>query len=304
MLALVAVPYRQNTWALRLQDDMLEEPEAFQVRPGLFVVATATRFRLYRPSLFEGSAIVETVACRASEALTRQSMAGAFYAGMSESWPVATPPAQEAPASVLLRHIHRLAANYQTTSATPPVMRQVAERLGDCGRQVAAAHCRQVAEEEAGHDTLALMDLAALGLPARQLVERLKPKNAVALVDLFRSMAGSDAPISTLGYAYGLERAALFTKVAAIEAIDAAMPPGVLATRCLRVHSAVGGDSGHVAESVALISTLPPNDRAAVARATYATGRLMYGEPDDYPGDAAMRALLRDVGWTHSAAQD
>lgn len=232
-------------------------------------------------------------------ALTRQSLAGAFYAGMSERRPVAPQSAKERTSSgVLLRHIHRLAGSYQTTSATPPVMRQVAERLEACGQANAAAHCRQVADDESGHDTLALMDLAALGLPAQQLVERLKPKNVLALVDLFRSMADSQQPISTLGYAYGLERAALFTKAAAIEAIDAAMPPGVMATRCMRVHSAVGSDSGHVAESIALIASLAPDDRDCVARATYATVRLMFAEPDDYPGDDWMRALLGDLGWT------
>ena len=95
-------------------------------------------------------------------------------------------------------------ANSAITSDEP--MRRVAQRLAVRGQPVVAEHCLQVAEEESGHDTLALMDLTALGLPAQAFVNRLRPKNALALVDQFSRFADSDQPIAVLGYAYALER--------------------------------------------------------------------------------------------------
>jgi hypothetical protein len=175
-------------------------------------------------------------------------------------------------------------------------MRRVAERLVARGQHTAARHCLHVAEEESGHDTLALMDLAALGLPAQEFVAHLQPKSFMALVELFTRFADSDAPIAVLGYAYALERMSLFSTAESIAAIERLIPAGIKATRCLRVHSAVGSDAGHVAESIAFLSTLPP-DRAAIARATYETVSLLCAAWRDYPGDEATRALLDEFGW-------
>lgn len=272
--------------------------EVVQLQSGLFVAAAATHFRLYRPSLFEHPILSQTVPTSGIAVLTRQVLAGALYAGMGDKRTLAKAACQrDVKNSILLRHIFSLAASYQTTSVTPPVMRQAAEALEARGQKTAAEHCRKVAVEEAGHDTLALMDLTALGLPAQQLVERLRPEKSLALADLFRSMAVSQEPITTLGYAYALERVALFTTSATIEAVETAMPPGVNATRCLRVHSAVGSDSGHVTESIDLIASLPPKDRVSVAQAAFATARLMFSELDGYPGDDGMRTLLGELGW-------
>jgi hypothetical protein len=136
-----------------------------------------------------------------------------------------------------------------------------------------------------------------LGLPAQEFVARLRPKNSLSLVELFTRVADYDAPIAALGYGYALERTALFTREESIAAIERLIPAGVQATRCLRVHSAVGADVQHVAESLAFMATLPPEDRAAIARATYETISLHCATPRDYPGDAAMRALLDEFGW-------
>ena len=99
-----------------------------------------------------------------------------------------------------------------------------------------------------------------------------------------------------LGYVYVMERMALRNTAASIEALERLLPPGVRATRCMRVHSSVGRDATHVAESVEVIATLPPEDRGTIARAAFETSSLMHKEASDYPGDQAMRGILKEIG--------
>jgi hypothetical protein len=47
---------------------------------------------------------------------------------------------------------------------------------------------------------------------------------------------------------------------------------------------------------------LPPEDRAAIARPTYQTISLQCAAPRDYPGDAAMRAVLDEYSWAMAEA--
>jgi hypothetical protein len=272
--------------------------DSVRLAPSIYLQASPQKFRLHRLLPWDIALCTETLQETGDTDVARQMMAGAFYAGLrqrasdnkiADDFVTTTAPS-------LLRYIHSLAGAYQTTHATPPTMRHVAERLGARGRHTAARHCLHVAEEESGHDTLALMDLEALGLPAQEFVAHLQPKSSLALVELFTRFADSDVPIAVLGYAYALERMALFATAESITAIERLIPAGIKATRCLRVHSAVGSDAAHVAESIAFLATLPPEDRAAIARATYATISLHCAAPSDYPGDAAMLALLAEFG--------
>lgn len=274
--------------------------ESIQLAPGIYLQASAQKFRLYRLLPWDASPCQEMLMASGDLALTRQMMAGAFYAGLSQRADAAkdTSTAIMARAPSLLHYIYRLASSWQTTHATPPTMRRVSQRLMARGQNKVAAHCFEVAEEESGHDTLALMDLAALGLPAQAFVDRFAPENAVALVAQFTRFADSDEPIAVLGYAYTLERLALFNTETSIAAIERLIPVGVNATRCLRVHSAVGSDAGHVAESLEIIAALPAPDRAAIVRAVYVTTRLQSAATPDYPGDDAMRALLDEFEWS------
>jgi Iron-containing redox enzyme len=268
--------------------------EGILLAPSVYLEASSQRFRLHRMLRLDVAAYPETLQETGNTDITRQLMAGAFYAGfrqraseerIGDEYVTDTAPS-------LLQYIHMLAGAYQTTHATPPTMRRVAERLAERGQHTAARYCLHVAEEESGHDTLALMDLAALGLPAQGFVARLQPRSSLALVELFTRLADSDAPIAVLGYAYALERMSLFSTAESIAAIERLIPAGIKATRCLRVHSAVGSDAGHVAESIAFIATLPRENRGAIARATYETASLLRAAWRDYPGDEAMRALL------------
>jgi hypothetical protein len=270
--------------------------ETIRLAPSVYLQISPRKFRVYRLLPWEVAPGNETLQEAGDINVTRQMLAGAFYAGFLHR-----PPDNQRtaglPAPSLLSHIRSLAASYQTTRATPPTMRRVVGRLAGRGQHAAAAHCLRVAEEESGHDRLALKDLAELGLPAHEFVAYLQPKPALAMVELFTRLADSDEPIAVLGYVYALERMALFSTEASVAAIERLLPAGIKATRCLRVHSAAGSDIRHVAESIAFIATLPPDDRAAIARATYETISLMCTAPSDYPGDGPLRALLDQFGW-------
>jgi hypothetical protein len=273
--------------------------DSIRLAPSVYLQASPQKFRLHHLLPWETAPCIETLQETGDTNVTRQMVAGAFYAGLrqraceekiADEHVTATAPS-------LLRYIHSLAGAYQTAHATPPTMRRVAERLAARGQHTWAKHCLHVAEEETGHDTLALMDLAALCLPAQEFAAHLQPKSSLALVELFAHFADSDAPIAVLGYAYALERMSLFSTAESIAAIERLMPAGIKATRFLRVHSAVGSDAGHVAESIAFMATLAPEDRGAIARAAYETASLLCAALRDYPGDEAMCALLDKFRW-------
>ncbi len=273
--------------------------EAVRLAPSVYLQASPQKFRLHRLLPWDVAPCTEALQETGDTNVTRQLMAGAFYAGFpqrSADEKIAD-DSVTATAPSLLRHIHSLAGSYQTTHATPPTMHRVAAYFTARGRDAVAARCLRVAKEESGHDLLALSDIAALGLPARELVARLQPATSRALVKSFTRYAESEQPIAVFGYPYAIERMALFNTAESVAAVERVIPAGIKATRCLRVHSAVGSDAGHVAESIAFMATLPPEDRAAIARATHETIALQCAAPSDYPGDAAMRALLDEFGW-------
>lgn len=267
----------------------MRDIEILKFPDGTFVAASAKKFWRQRPSWFGDSVFLDYLMEQGSAPHTRQLLAGALLAGYSSH--VAGEGVAEAQEPSLERHIYNLAASYQTTHATPPTMRHVAERFSAMGIPTLAEHCLHVAEEEAGHDVLALKDLASLGLRAEALVQDIRPATALAMVEIFQRFAQGPRPIAVLGYAYALERFALFQTAGRIEAIEALLPPGINATRCLRVHSGVGTDAHHVAESIDFISNLGPDDRKEIAWAAFETAALM-ATPSDYPGHAAMTSII------------
>lgn len=273
--------------------------EAITLPHGYFLEALPERFRVRRLMPWEPPPRDEHVEACGDEKTTRHLMAGACYAAMSHAVALDDGAnAVDVPVhALLLHHVHQLSGAYQTTHATPPVMRAVAARMQELQREDVATHCLKVAEEESGHDTLALKDLAALGLSAQQLVSDYQPSLSLQLVALFRELAQSAEPISVLGYVYTLERFSLFKTEAHIAAIEKEIPSGIKATRCMRVHSAVGSDAGHVDEALLFITGLPSTDRAAIARAVYASTLLLFGKAD-YPGDTVMHEILLQYGWS------
>ena len=184
-----------------------------------------------------------------------------------------------------------LCSSYRTTHATPPLMLEAAERFAASGRDVLAELAREKAHEETSHDLLAVRDLAALGYDAEALVEAVVPSSAAALVAYFTEAVHSEDPIGCIGYAYGLERLALCVDTEFIARVQACLPPGVDATRCLRVHSATGADEGHVAELVEVIASLSADERSSVVKACYETA-VLCRQPSDF--DLLPEQSLRD----------
>jgi pyrroloquinoline quinone (PQQ) biosynthesis protein C len=232
--------------------------------------------------------------------ITRQLFAGCLQAGAQEAVKTAVPAAAaavvvaaaSASSSPLMAYVYLLAGMYQTTHATPAAMRHAAQTFTQQQLTGLAHRCLEVADEETGHDELALADLRALGFDADALVQRLQPAVPMAMTELFWRYATKPYPIEVFGYAYALERSALQQKREHIQAIEAQLPAGVHATRCLRVHSAEGSDASHVPESLAFMAGLSASDRAAIGLAVYETAKTMYS-PVAYPGDEALSAVVR-----------
>lgn len=265
-----------------------------EVEPGCIVVATSDRAWLHarvfngQPDPFalpmEGPGSVET---------TRQLLDGAIGAAgrrRSSQAPGSVP--QPAPQLTPARWAWRLAGYYQTTHATPRLMAAAAERFAAAGREALAAWARDKVQDEAGHDRLALRDLDALGYDAARVVDALVPPTAAALVRYFEArVLEDDDPIGCVGYAYALERLALERGARDIAAVEAILPPGVVATRCLRVHSATGSDAAHVEETVRLVAQLTAGERMRVARACYETANIYCTPPAN--GFIAEEALVQ-----------
>jgi hypothetical protein len=240
-----------------------------------------------------GSPSLVTMAANPSVSSTRALLTAAFYAALKEQ--------QEAGGGcdselTLPGVILNLIGSYHTTHATQRLLPVAADRFRALGRLSLVDCLEKKIREERGHDRLALKDLRALGLPAERLVAAIKPSMIVNLLNYFEAVAHSADPMGTVGYSYALERNALFIGKEYIEAVQAVCPPGVDATRCLRVHSRTGADASHVAEMVEFIATLPPDDRLAVLRSVYETMKIIAAPaPEDRMTDEEIESILEEA---------
>jgi len=188
---------------------------------------------------------------------------------------------------------YRLAGYYHTTHATRRLLPKLSQRFAASGRHGLALWAEQKLSEEVGHDLLALRDLSELGYPAQGLVGALVPPRAAAWVALFEQLAQAEDPVGCVGYAHALERLALLSGAAEVSAIEQALPRGVNATRCLRVHSALGSDPDHVRTNVTTTFALSAGERTAIASACHQTARI-YFDPaldDDFQA-RSLEALV------------
>jgi hypothetical protein len=270
--------------------------ESVRVSRNVLVRASSNSFRLQRMLVWEFGSTEESLPTLGNCAFTRQTMAGAIHAGYLASPSTKRETTQSGQVNPLLSYIYSLSTSYHTTHVTPPIMKFAAARLHAAGHSAGATRCLHVAREEKGHDALALKDIAAFGFPAQEFVARIRPGDAIALETLYERLAESDEPIAVFGYVYVLERMALLNTAEFIDTIEQMIPKGINATRCLRVHSAIGSDRRHVDESIAFIASLPRGDRCAIARAAYETSVVMHSESSNYPGDEEMRKLLHALG--------
>ncbi|MEM8722616.1 MAG: hypothetical protein AAGE84_25560 [Cyanobacteria bacterium P01_G01_bin.39] len=179
------------------------------------------------------------------------------------------------------RLVWQLAGAYQITHATPPGMEKARQNFASAANHSLSNWAADKVQEETGHDQLALLDIQSLGYRAADLVENIFPPAAKVLVDYFNRSVNDSNPIDCVGYTYALERLSLGAKSEHIQTIEAMLPPGVNATRCLRVHSSVGADAEHVEENVEIIAELSSSERTRIVRACYETALLIFSPPQN-----------------------
>lgn len=266
----------------------IDDIDCLEMPDGTWALTDGAQFWLHRPTPLQGLAFTPSLCPVGGASHTRQLLAAALAAGAVRHRAGGAGPGEK---PSLPRYIYALASNYHTTRATPLTMRHVGARLRNRRDETLARYCEEVADQETGHDRLVLEDLEALGIRADAFVSDVRPRRAMELLALIRELADGSAPIAVLGCAYALERLALLVSRAAVEAVEAIVPPASMAMRGLRLHSAIGADAEHVARSIDIIARLPPADRTAVVHAAYETAALVWS-PTDYPGDDAVDELV------------
>jgi hypothetical protein len=169
------------------------------------------------------------------------------------------------------------------------------ERFEALGRPDLAGFAQGKVDEETGHDELALADLRALGYEADALVAAIVPPGPAALVAAEDRTIEGDEPIASLGYGYAIERSSTRVGAGYLEALQEILGHGVFATRCLRVHSALGADVEHVHSAVRFIAGMAGQDRTRITAAVYEAALLIYGTHDGQdPPESELACLLAE----------
>ncbi|MDZ8185045.1 MAG: hypothetical protein RMX96_09340 [Nostoc sp. ChiSLP02] len=198
------------------------------------------------------------------------------------------------PALTPIRWVWRLAGLYHLCHSTPELMEEAAQGFALADRESLAQWAVKKAREEAGHDRLALLDIQSMGYKAQAVVEVLVPPVAKALVDHFTRTVQDSDPIDCVGYSYTAERLAICRGLEYIQRIELLV--GKNATRCLRVHSAVGTDVEHVQEAVEMIAELTPKEQIRVAKACHKAALLRFSPPkEDYISDEEIQNVLKPL---------
>ncbi|MEM9272166.1 MAG: iron-containing redox enzyme family protein [Cyanobacteria bacterium P01_F01_bin.143] len=261
-----------------------------QIAPGKVVVAIADRAWLYHP-ISRDDRFAQPMSCLGHIATTRglldTAIAVAQHTTKSDLRPPALTPT---------RWIWRLASAYHLTSRAYELMKNAAKSFAANGHSDLEAWALEKAEEEKGHERLALLDIQSLGYDAAAVVQELVPPAAMALMDYFSRSAQDSNPIDCVGYVYTMERLSLGIGEEYIQKIEALLPSDVKATRCLRVHSAVGADAEHVDENVALVAKLDSAERTRIARACYETALICFSSPPvGYISNQELEQILRPL---------
>jgi hypothetical protein len=187
---------------------------------------------------------------------------------------------RRSPGSPLTReaYVERLVGHYYTTHWTEWQLRRAASRFSDAGRPELARLAETAAQQSRGHDLLAMRDLSALGYPSEYASRASMGSRTAALLHYaLRCLAGPH-PVAVFGYGYALERSARAVTEEYLHAVEALLPEGVDATRCLRAHSALGTGAERGERMAETIAFLPAEDRCRVVRAAYETARVMFCE--------------------------
>lgn len=262
-----------------------------RVAPDKVVVATTDRVWVYRPSCDDSSDFfAQPMNTTGSVATTQKLLDTAIVLAKRAV------SSDRRPVSSLLLWVWRLAGQYHLTHSTPRLMEEAARRFAASGRESLAKWAAQKAIEESGHDRLALLDIQSLGYDAEAVVQTLVPPSAQALLDYFTRSVQATDPIGCVAYSYTMERFALAIGEKHIQAVEALLPPGTCATRCLRVHSSIGSDVEHVEETIKLVASLSPQERTNIAIACYETALLRFSSSQyNYPSDQELQQVLKPL---------
>ena len=264
-----------------------------QIAPDRVVVATPDRAWLYKPRSPSDrfARPMEGAGNKASTGkLLDTAIAAARCAVKSDVRP---------PTLTSTRWIWRLAGLYHLCHPIPRLIESARQQFTAAERWSLARWAAQNAEEEAGHDLLALKDIQSLGYDPDAVVKALVPPASKILIDYLTRSVNDRDPIDCVGYAYTMERLALGVNEQYIKDVEALLPQGVKATRCLRVHSSVGADVDHVAETVEMVAELSAAERTRVAIACYETALLCFSPPGDYLSDESIKEILAPLKTTN-----
>lgn len=267
-------------------------PSAEWVRlsPSKIILATPNQVWIYRPNSKDSSNFFAQSSNNASDiAITKKLLDTAIILGKREA-----SSNQQLPALNLNNWVWSLINQYHSTHPTPVLMEEASKHFAAQGNKHLAAWAEQKAIEETGHDRLALLDIQSLGYKAQDLVKAFISPSAKSLLDYFVDSVENPDPIRVVGYSYTLERISLAVKKRHIQAIEAIIPPGINATRCLRVHSSIGSDVEHVDEALEMIAELTPAQRNQIAIACYETAKLYFSSHEnDYPSATELEQKLQ-----------
>lgn len=232
----------------------------------------------------------ETMEGAGSIATTRQLLDGAIasakYAVNSDVRP---------PALTAKRWLWRLAGAYHMTHPVPQLLQEAARRFALQDHSILTEWAEEKAQEEAGHDLLALRDIQSLGYDAEAVVGTLVPPAAKVLMDYFTRSVQDENPIDCVGYSYTMERMALGVGKEYIQKVEDLFPPNVNATRCLRTHSSIGADAEHVEETVEMIAKLTSQERVRIVRACYETALMCFSPAQSYMTDEMLEPMLASL---------
>ncbi|MEN2383641.1 MAG: hypothetical protein ACSI46_23450 [Gloeotrichia echinulata DVL01] len=192
-----------------------------------------------------------------------------------------------------IRWVWRMAGAYYSSRHTTVLMEEAARGFAASGRQNLAEWAAQKAKEEASHDQLALLDIQSMGYDAEAVVKVLVPSAAMTVVDYFTQSRMAIDPISCVGLSYASERLGTFKGEEYIESVEALLPPGIHATRWLRIHTGVGAEAKHVEEIVEVVAQLAPQEYIRVVKACYETALLRFTPPKEgYISDEELENVV------------
>lgn len=268
----------------------LANAEWAHIAPGKVVVATNERAWVYHPPSKDdrfAQSMTGVGSFATTQKLLDTAIAAAKHAVKSEVRP---------PVLTSIRWVWRLASAYHLTHSVPQLMEEAAHGFAANNRSQLEAWALEKAEEEKGHDLLALKDIQSLGYDAEAVVEVLQPPAALALMDYFTRSVRDSNPIDCIGYAYTMERLSLGIREDHIRKVETLLPANVNATRCQRVHSSVGADANHVDENVSLVVGLNATERSRIARACYETALMCFSPPPgEYISDEKIQQILEPL---------